>query len=62
MKEYRNFVGDPYLECCGGYYGTILPLPTPEPRKKAIVGVGMTALMIVGLIAAVAFAYKKLAK
>lgn len=57
MNQYRNFVGDPFLECCG--YNAVDD-PAPETKKKAIAGIAMTALMIIGVIAVAGWAYKKI--
>ena len=57
-KNYRNFVGDPFLECCGRN-AVEAPIEAKERKTRAFVGLGMTALMFVGLIALASFAYKK---
>jgi hypothetical protein len=58
MNQHRNFVGDPYLECCG-YNHAIEEDLMEASRKKNIVGLAFTALMVIGIAVAVGWAYKK---
>ena len=62
MKQYRNFVGDPYLECCG-YNHAVEPVEESKQKKsKTLVAMGVTALMVLGIITVASYAYKKIAK
>ena len=58
MDQYNNFVGDPYLQCCG-YNHAIEEDLMEASRKKNLVGLAFTGLMVVGIIAAIGWAYKK---
>lgn len=59
-KQYRNFIGDPFLEACGGYSNSIEEEIIAESRKKNLVGMAFTALMVIGIVVAAGWAYKKI--
>ena len=62
MKQYRNFVGDPYLECCGFKNLADPELESKQKKSKTLVAMGVTALMVLGIITVASYAYKKIAK